>query len=397
MRESKTKWVVISLLMSAALLFGAVVLAVVLVKTKPKAEKMMPPKRAELVDVQVAKRTDETVVLQLTGTVTPAETVKLRARVSGEVVSISDDFIDGGLVKGGEALLTIDPADYELAVVQAQSALEKARFDYQLELGRQDVARREWALLKPEGTVSELEEELALRRPHLRASKAAVEAAEAHLQRATLDMERTVIQAPFDAVVLSRNAIPGSQAAQQDVLAELAGTDLYWVVATIPVDRIRWLEVPGSRAVISLDGEAVREGRVLKLLGDLEDRGRMARVLIAVEDPLAQSPEHEGKQALLIGSFVRVDIDGRELKQIFKIPRFAVRENSRVWVVTADETLSIREVEVVWRGVDFVLIRDGLLEGDRVVVSDLSTPIEGMNLNTGKAGQPQKEGAAVSE
>ncbi len=373
----------IAAFVSFVLIAGAVLVAGVLVKTKPEAEKKRPPKRAELVDVQPLERTKETVVLRLTGTVTPAEMVKLRARVSGEVVGISSGFIDGGLVSKGEPLLTIDPVDYELARAQAESALEKARFDYKIELGRQDVAKREWELLKPEGEVSELEMELALRTPHLKASAAALQAAEANLKKARLNLERTEIHAPLNAVVLSRNANTGSQAAQQDMLAELAGTDAYWVMVSIPVDRLRWITIPGSAARIHSGNDGVREGVVIKLLGNLEDKGRMARLLIEVNDPLARLPENAGKKPLLIGEYVRADIDGRVLDQVFSIPRSALRENSEVWLATADNKLDTRQVEILWRDADRVVIKNDLEDGEKLITSDITAPIRGMDVATG--------------
>jgi multidrug efflux pump subunit AcrA (membrane-fusion protein) len=119
---------------SIILILSALLIAFILVKTKPTAEKKSPPKRAELVEIQPLERSNETVVLQLTGTVTPAKKVRLRARVSGEVTGMAPGFIDGGLLSEDEAILTIDPVDYELALAQSASALEKARFDYKIEL-----------------------------------------------------------------------------------------------------------------------------------------------------------------------------------------------------------------------------------------------------------------------
>ena len=373
----------IAAFVSFVLLAGAVLIAAVLVKTKPEAEKKRPPKRAELVEVQTLERSDETVVLRLTGTVTPAKTVKLRARVSGEVVGISPGFIDGGLVSKGEALLKIDPVDYELARAQAESALEKARFDYKIELGRQDVAKREWELLKPEGEVSELEMELALRTPHLKASAAALQAAEANLKKAQLNLDRTEISAPLNAVVLSREATAGSQAAQQDMLAELAGTDVYWITASIPVDRVQWITIPGSAARIHSGNDGAREGVVIKLLGNLEDKGRMARLLIEVKDPLARLPENAGQKPLLIGQYVRADIDGRQLDQVFSVPRGALRENSEVWLASAENKLDARPVEILWRDADRVIIKNDLAAGEKLITSDITAPIPGMDVSTG--------------
>ena len=381
----------VAAIVSLSLILGAVAVAIILIATKPEAAKTPPTKRAELVHVQPLERTDETVVLRLTGTVTPARHVMLRSRVSGEVVGMAPGFIDGGLLAEGEAMLTIDPIDYELALAQSESALEKARFDYKLELGRQDVAKREWELLKPEGSVSELEQELALRTPHLTASKAALKAAEANLAKARLDLERTRIKAPFNAVVLGRNANLGTQASPQDMLAELAGTDAYWVTVSVPVDRIRWIAIPGSKARIysgktriHTDNNRVREGTVIKLLGDLEDKGRMARVLIEVKDPLALNPENAGKKPLLLGEYVQADIDGSVLEKVFSIPRNALRENAQVWLATSTNTLAFRPVEVLWRDAARVLVGGGLTAGQKLITSDITAPIPGMDVSTGK-------------
>lgn len=368
---------------SIILILGALLVAFIFVKTKPVAEKKRPPKRAELVKIQSLKSSSETVVLQLTGTVTPATEIRLRARVSGEVVSLSPDFIDGGLIAEGEQLLTIDPVDYELALIQSLSALEKARFDYKIEQGRQDVAKREWELLKPEDEVSELEMELALRTPHLKASKAALLAAEANLKKAQINLERTKISTPFNAVVLKRNTNLGSQAAQQDVLAELAGTDTYWITVSVPVDRIKWITIPGSTAHIYSGNQRIREGKVIKLLGDLEQKGRMARLLIEVEDPLAQRPENRGKKPLLLGEYVRADIDGRVMEQVYSIPRNALREGSQVWLASKENKLDTRTVEVLWRDAGRVLIGENLADGEKLIISDITAPIPGMDVSTG--------------
>ena len=175
-----------------------------------------------------------------------------------------------------------------------------------------------------------------------------------------------------------------AQAAQQDVLAELAGTDAYWITVSVPVDRITWITIPGSKAQIYSGDRAVREGRVIKLLGDLETKGRMARLLIEVKDPLALLPENMGKKPLLIGEYVRVDVDGRVLSNVFSLPRNALRENSRIWLADSNNQLELRTVDVLWRDADRVIVKDNLSAGDKLITSDITAPITGMPLSSGK-------------
>ena len=372
----------ISAIISLGLLAIAIVGAVVFVKTAPKAEKKRPPKTAPLVETQPLERTAETVVLHLTGTVVPAEAVQLRARVGGEIVALAPGFIDGGLLDKGAEILKIDPVDYELALAAAKSKLETARFNHKMELGRHEVARREWEQLKTDDA-SEQEQELALRIPHLAASKASLQAAEAAMKKATLDLARTQVRSPFNAVVLTRDVNIGSQTTPSGQLARLAGTDAYWIKVSIPVDRLPWLDIPGSAVKVLSTSGATREGRVIKLLGNIEEKGRMARVLVEVEDPLCLKPESKGGKPLLLGEYVRTQIKGRKLEGVHSIPRNALREGDLVWIARNGK-LEVHKADVAWRGMRHVLIH--ALDGDEaqglLIVSDLTTPIAGMKINT---------------
>jgi len=370
-------------IISIALIIGAVGINRVLVMTAPKASKNKPPRMATLVETRALKNSNETVVLELTGTVVPAEAVILSARVGGEIVSMSADFIDGGLLEKGAAILKIDPVDYRLARAETKSKLETARSAYKMELGRQDVAQREWELLKT-NDATEQEKELALRIPQLGASKAALEAAEATFKKANLNLSRTQVSAPFNAIVLSRDVNIGSQAtASSGRLASLAGTDAYWIKVSIAVDRLSWLDIPGSEVKVLSSSGAVREGRVIKLLGNLEEKGRMARLLVEVKDPLCLLPENSDKKPLLIGEFIRAKVSGRVLENVYSIPRNALHDDRFIWIAQNDK-LDIREIEVLWRDAQQVLVRDGLADGDQLIVSDMTTPIQGVDINTGK-------------
>ena len=295
---------------------------------------------------------------------------------------MAPNFIDGGLLAKGDEILNIEPIDYELALAEAESKLENARFAYKTELGQQEIAKHEWELLKTDDA-TDLEKELSLRKPHLAADKAALKAAEAALKKARINLERTEIRAPFNAVVTKRSVHIGSQATLQAELGMLVGTDAYWVLVSIPVDRLRWISVPGAAAKIISSSGASREGTVIKLLGDLEEKGRMARLLVEVRDPFCVLPENAGNKPLLLGEYTRAEIEGTRMTGVHEISRLALRENSSVWIAK-DGKLDIREVEVLWRDSDQVLVRDGLNDGESLIVSDLTAAIQGMDVSDGK-------------
>lgn len=367
-------------------------------KTTPKARKRPPQKMAPLVQTETVHRSTERVIITAMGTVIPALKILLKSQVAGELVATHSEFTEGGFLKKGVKILQIDPEDYKLAIAQKQSNVANASYGLKIELGHQDVAKREWELLKGDKPAKDLDFELALRKPHLEKAKADLAAAEAELKQAQLNLARTTIRAPFNSIIRTKNVDMGSQVTSQDQLAELVGTDEYWIQVSLPVDRLKWITVPrkagqpGSRVRI-LYGKGAesghdRAGSLLKLLSDLGTEGRMARVLVSVKDPLDLKKAKTKRPPLLISGYVRVEIEGHELEDVFRIPRSALRDNANLWIAGNDGRLHIRNADIVWRDARTVLLRSGLNEGERLILSDLATPVEGMGVRIaqGKAG-----------
>ena len=181
-----------------------------------------------------------------------------------------------------------------------------------------------------------------------------------------------------------------SQVSGQDQLAELVGTDEYWIQASLPVDRLSWIMIPrnsgepGSKVRIFYRNGIELSGTVIKLLGELEAEGRMARVLVEVKDPLGLNVAEKKHPPLLIGEYVRMEIEGRQLKNVYRIPRTALRDNTRIWLITNDAKLEIRDIETLWRDAKTVLLREGLKTGDQLIVSDLPTPVNGIPVQVNK-------------
>jgi len=377
-------------LLGLAILAAGAGVSVYWMTHKPKASRARPEAQAALVEAAPVRRTTRRVVVQAMGTVVPVRSVQLASRVAGEIVSISPEFVPGGRFRKGDRILQVDPKDYELAVRQRTSELVRVQSDLKLESGQQTVARREAELLGRE--VKEEDKELLLRKPQLAQAQAAVASAEAALEKARLDLARTSIVAPFNAIVASRNVNLGAQVSPGTTLASLVGTDEYWVRVSVPVDQLSWVRIPagngedGSPARVCWETGwapgSCRHGKVARLMTELEPQGRMARLLVAVEDPLSLRPGSPGQCALILDSYVRVEIEGREVRDVVEVPRAALRDGNRVWILEKDNTLGIRHVGVAWAAKDFVCVSSGLRDGERLITSDLAAPVQGMALRT---------------
>ena len=126
--------------------------------------------------------------------------------------------------------------------------------------------------------------------------------------------------------------------------------------------------------------EVFRRGSIVRLLGGLEKEGRMAQLLVSIEDPLCLRSEGSDTPIMLTDSYVRVEIQGRRIPAVIPVKRDYVHEGENVWVMNAKDELEIRRVKIIFRGKDTVWITNGLEEGERIVTTDIATPVQGMPL-----------------
>ena len=361
-----------------------VVIARVLIMTKPAAKKRPVSIAAPLVEYIEVSPQSHRITIETTGTVIPAREVAVQPQVTGVVVWTSPSFVPGTLVKAGEVLVRIDPRDYELAVVQHQASLTKAQVDLETEQGRAEVASREWELLQGDVEYTQAGRNLALRKPQLENARAGIEAARSALKKAELDLERTVVKAPFNAVITSENVDTGQLISRGVTIANLAGSDNFRVQASLNINELAWIDVPGVNAgkgsqarVIQLFGAESNNhtGEVERLLSQVDAKGRMAWVLISIPDPLAAKKE----MPLLLGAYVAVEIAGKTLQNVYVIPNEALRQGERVWLLKEDDTLFVKDIKVVWRQKNEVIVQ-GLSPQDRLITSRISAPVDGMEL-----------------
>ena len=394
---------IIRIVLSLVILGVGIGAASYIKNSAPRTRKRPPVRLSPTVLIQTLKPSGYQIIVTAMGTVIPDREVVLKSRVSGEIVKIHPEFTEGGFLKKGTEIIQIDPQDYELALARKRSAVTDAEYALKLELGHQQVAKREWELLNQGKPAQDIEKELALRQPHLSKVRADLSAAEAELKAAMLDLDRTHITAPFNAVVRSKSVDRGSMVISQEPLAELVGTDAYRIQVSLPVDRLEWIDVPvrdgdpGSKARVIYGQSNECSGTVIRLMGDLATEGRMARILVEVADPLGLKTSNKDLTPLLIGEYVRVKILGRKLDGVFQIPRTALRDNSSVWIVKENKILEIRKVQPVWRDADVVLLKDDLKSGEHLIVSDLAAPVEGMTVRVDTSKSEIKNDEVVKE
>ncbi|RZS93635.1 efflux RND transporter periplasmic adaptor subunit [Aquimarina brevivitae] len=359
--------------------------------TEPEAQSEGATKKsAMLVSVVNAEKGNFVPQFLATGTVQPVEDIQLNAIVSGQILYRSSDFIPGGIVKKGETLLKIDPADFINQVELRKSELLQAKTNLELEMGRQVIAEQDLALVGVD-SLSDKQKSLILRKPQLNAVKATIQSAQAAYDQAQLNLQRTTIRAPFDAQVISQNVTVGSLVGPQNNLGRLVGTAAYWVTATIPVHKLQWLSFAENnetetnevriKNVANWGQDNFRTGILYRQIGALEEQTRLVRVLIKVEDPLSTLSKNQNKPKMIIGSFVEIELSGKKIKDVVRIHRDYLRSNQTVWIME-DGTLQIKNVSILLSDANYVYITEGLSGNEKIVTTNISTVTNGVPLRT---------------
>ena len=340
----------------------------------------------EVVEVTAA---DHAVKISTQGVVESARETRLAAEVGGRVMEISPSFKRGGVVKKGERLVQIDPADYRSALAAAEVRRAEAELALELEKARVEQAQLDWAKL---GSGSDPLNALVLREPYLAAAEASAASAVEAAAKARRDVERTEILAPFDASLRSANAEVGVVVAPGTMVAELYASGDLEVRLPLSLEDFGFLARAADGKVT---GEIVLKGKIGA--DEYTWEGEMARVdpeisreTLSAHVAVKVLPT-EGSTFPLppVGLFVNAEIAGKTLDDIKEIPRRALIEGNRTIVVMAGNKIAFRDLTIPRLTRATALVSGGLEAGDRVVLTRLSAPVVGMEVEIEK--DPEKE------
>lgn len=339
------------------------------------------------VTVDVAEAVKETIRIpvQAQGSVKPLRRTDLIAEVAGRVIEVSDTFNVGGYVAEGEVLLRIDPRDYQTALLRAQSAVASAESALAQEKGRAQVAEDEWKKLPAGSQRSAEARALYLRKPQLEQAEAQLLAARADLGTARDNLERSVIRAPYAAVISGKSVELGQYVSPGSPLAEVFSVSVAEVRLPIPQGKLDYLELPelGSyREAAPIDlytdvgGDVSHWPATLQRSeGVFDEQSRVLYAVARVEDPYAL--HHPGREPLRMGTFVNAYIEGRALPGLIALPRHVIRAGNQVWVVDAEQRVRDRQVSILRTGGDLVYVSAGLEAGELVALTSLDPSLAG--------------------
>lgn len=367
---------IISIVLPIVVIVAALASAKVIKANKP--EPFSRPQRASalLVDVISLQPSEYPVVIRSQGTVQPTITNTLVPEVAGAVTAVGQDFVVGGQFAKGDILVEIDRRDYEIALTQAQANLAQADAQLEEQEALAERASAEWKSLGRRGTPSAL----TLREPQLAASKANRDAAEAQVQRADLDLQRTRLLAPYDGIVSARSVDPGQFVARGNPIGQIHALETVDVRLPLSSRQLTYLNTEGGAEVelsATVGGNSQRWIGQLNRVEGVDAATQQLNIIARVADPYVINPDDVNPQPLRVGQYVNARIAGETLQNVFVIPRAALREEREVLIMNDEKRIERRAVTVAWSDNKQAAISDGLSTGEMLVVTPLSTVSDG--------------------
>lgn len=366
-----------------AILVGCVLFAFYLIRTPTEVSETAP--EVIPVSVRVAEVRYEPVQLYVEsqGKVQAAQQVSLSSPLNGPVEWISPSLEAGGYVSEGETLLRLDASDFETALARSKATVQQAQAESQH--AEQELARlRELAerRLASDSQLQDVQRQAEVNRARLAD-------AQANLRQAELDLQRTELKAPFNAVVQMREVEVGQYINRAQSAAVLYGADVVEVRVPLANRQLGFLNMPlGNRGEIPADeapavdltgiygGEEQHwPGRMVRTEASIDANSNTVQSIIRVVQP--QGP---GAVPLPIGLYVQASIEGKQIDEIVALPRSVIRNNNQVLVVDAENKMYFREVEIYRLEENRVLISGGLLPGEYICTSPIQAVVNGMSV-----------------
>ena len=346
-----------------------------------------PVEEAPAPDVIVEILTPKDFQIQISsnGTTTPLTQTVLTAEVGGEVIYRSKKFSEGSSVIEGEILAKIDDTDLQLQYKNALLQLANAEVQYSLQSAEAEIAKKAWEKIG-DGVASDL----TLKKPQLKQAEALLEVAKAQVSSAKNKLNKTEIVAPYAGRIQSVNIDLGTTIIPGQPVGALYTSSEIEVTLAVKDNDLQFLSIPMDGRKLDPSEQALVEirsfykgknqtwiGRLERVDGVIDPVTRMINLIAVFKNDFIETD----KPNLPIGLFVEALIDGINLKNIFSIPVNAISENNEVYIVNNDNELESRQLSILKKYSDFVIVKDGLKAGERIVISKLSTASNGIKVN----------------
>lgn len=338
-----------------AILAVGVLIAIVMVASNKPMISAPAKDNIAYVETKTIEVGKQDIIISARGNHISTQDLSLSSEVAGSVIWVSQKFNEGEFFLKGDVILKVNPIPYELALAQAKATLETAKVALSDAKALQRTARIEEA-------------------------KANINAAEKLVLKAQQDLEKTVIVAPFNAVVDSKSAELGQYLTPGKVVARLFGTDKGEIHLPLVQADAYYLSQHYSANVVVRRVVAGKEltwlGKFSRLEGRMDTNTRVLNAVVVIDEPYNTLKQ---ELPLVFGAFVDVDLKGEPVADASSVPQIAIHAGNYIYVYE-DGVLHKRQIELIHANNNGDAIIQGLTQGDRVVINRLDVMYDSMRV-----------------
>ncbi|MGB1912133.1 MAG: efflux RND transporter periplasmic adaptor subunit [Porticoccaceae bacterium] len=376
-------------LLPLIVIVAAFLIAAIMSAFKPNSLELDSPDREVAVTTEIINQSNVELQVRSQGTVKPRTSTTLVSEVSGAVLEVASQFEVGGTFKKGDILIRLDAADYKVAKQRAEAQLKSAKAQLLTEQARSIQAKKEWEMT---GRPLKDAPILALRTPFLAEAEARLLQAQAEVAQAELKIQRTVIRAPYAGMVSATHVDMGQYVTIGTRLGSIFAIDYAEIRLPMTDKQMSKLSLaksaiknqPFTEAKVELkamvNGQQVSWPAVLvRSEGTIEQSSRAQYLVAQIDDPYHLNNQ-QNSQPLLMGTFVEATVTGKIIKDVYALPRYALRSNQRIATVTAEKRLKMITVDYSYEDRNYYYLTSGLEGQVEVVTSGMGIMVDGMKV-----------------
>ncbi|MDX1451661.1 MAG: efflux RND transporter periplasmic adaptor subunit [Oleiphilaceae bacterium] len=375
----------LSKLLPLTVFAALVALAYLITQTSPSAADGKSPQRPALqVDTFSLVPTEFVPTIRSSGTLQPYREIATFPLVSGQIIEVAEKVKAGASIAKGELLFRLDDAEYRVALVNAQAALEQAKAALAEEQARSDQAQSDW---RKQG---QQPSRFALREPQLHAAKANVERAQSELELARLNLARTQIKATANMRLVRVNAKLGAYVGPTSELATGYVTERAEIPLPVAGDDLRWLAWSNDPIPVMLFNPLTQTAEAWSAVvhrseASVDERTQQLLLVAEVEHPFESS---SNKTPLIMGQFMEAKMHGKPIADALVIDNAYIYQGPSVYVVEHG-VLQRRDITLLRREGERSVIASGLSAGDQVVTTLLGNISSGTRVQVGASSETQ--------
>ena len=367
----------------------AFLVALIMSAFKPNSLELESPDREVAVTTEIINSSKVELQAISQGTVQPRTSTILVSEVSGAVLDVAAQFEVGGTFSKGDVLVRLDAADYKVAKQRAEAQLKSAKAQLLTEQAKSVQAKKEWQMT---GRPLDDAPVLALRTPFLAEAEARLIQAQAEVAQAELKIQRTIIRAPYAGMVAATHVDMGQYVTIGTKLGSIFAID--YAEIRLPMTDKQMSKLSLSEGSIKnqsftnakvelkavVNGSEVEWPAVLvRSEGTIEQSSRAQYLVATIDDPY-NLKNQKNRQPLLMGTFVEATVSGKTINAVHALPRYALRANQRVAMVTAEKRLKMVAVDYIFDDRNYYYINSGLEGSVEVVTSGMGIMVDGMKV-----------------